>query len=115
MVTTLLVKSNVYLFGTNGFSFKQVANTSGAVIQVSGANICIDSIEIDGNKTNKTVTNHGIGLSLTGTKNITISNCKVHDVGLDGIYAQGDDIKILHNTVYSCKWHWCRSSYQRTH
>lgn len=104
MITGITVPSNVKLLGSKGSILKQIASTSAVLVLTlpNSSNIVIDTLELDGNAVNQTTTNNGIATNSVGTSNTVIINCYIHDVAYDGVYAYGNNIKILHNTVSEC-------------
>jgi parallel beta-helix repeat protein len=102
MISGLTVPANVRLWGF-GSKLKLIDGSNADMIRVTGDNVLIEGLELDGNKLNQTTaTVRGIaGNSLSD--NVTIQNCVIRNTKYDGIYASDSSVnwKIVFNKCYS--------------
>jgi parallel beta-helix repeat protein len=103
MISGLTAPANVRLWGF-GSKLKLIDASNADMIRITGDNVLIEGLELDGNKLNQTTaTVRGI-VSNSLLDGITVKNCIIRDTKYDGIYFgdSADNCKALYNSCYGC-------------
>ena len=75
-------------------------STNDHAITITGDNVVIDGITLDGNRANNTA---GNGIYSVGADNVSVLNCVIHDVEDIGVVLKGgNDFKVHNNVIYDC-------------
>lgn len=88
--------NNVSVIGHGCLKLNDSQNT--AFVTITGDNVTLDGIEIDGNRANNSA---GSTVYATSADSLTVKNCVIHDAAATGLVLRGGNhLKVINNTFY---------------